>query len=86
MIDDADFITIELGEGIGTMEEEQGENKHEDANTQSESMPNMQPVVILNDIKILTSENKVHNCIYNLCIFVFLQTSMKQNQILKQTI
>ena len=63
MIDDANFITIELGEGIGTMEEEQRENKNEDAEIQSESMPNMQPVVILNDIKILSSETQVHSYI-----------------------
>ena len=63
MIDDANFITIELGEGIGTMEEEQRENENEDAEIQSESMPNMQPVVILNDIKILSSETQVHSYI-----------------------
>ena len=38
MIDDANFITIELGEGIGTIEEEQRENKNEDAEIQSDSM------------------------------------------------
>ena len=59
MIDDANFITIELGEGIATLEEDQEEIKNEDE-TQSGNVPNMQPVVILNDIKILTSETKVH--------------------------
>ena len=58
-VDDANFITIELGEeGISTIPEDQEDNKNEEENL-PENMANMQPVVILNDIKIVPSKTKV---------------------------
>ena len=63
-VDDANFITIELGEeGISTIPEDQEDNKNEEENL-PESMANMQPVVILNDIKIVPSKTKVE---LNIC-------------------
>ena len=54
--DDANFITIELGEeSLGAIETDQQENNNEGENR----IINMQPVVILNDIKNSPSDTKV---------------------------
>ena len=54
--DDSNFITIELGEeGLGAIETDQQENNNEGENR----IINMQPVVILNDIKNSPSDTKV---------------------------
>ena len=54
--DDSNFITIELGEeDLGAIEADQQENNNEGENR----IINMQPVVILNDIKNSPSDTKV---------------------------
>ena len=54
--DDSNFITIELGEeSLGAIETDQQENNNEGENR----IINMQPVVILNDIKNSPSDTKV---------------------------
>ena len=56
IVDDANFITIELGEeDLGAIEADQQENNNEGENR----IINMQPVVILNDIKNSPSDTKV---------------------------
>ena len=58
-VDDANFITIELGEEeMSTIAADQEDSKNEEENL-PENMANMQPVVILNDIKIVPSKTKV---------------------------
>ena len=59
LVDDANFITIELGEEeMSTIAAAQEDTKNEEENL-PENMANMQPVVILNDIKIVPSKTKV---------------------------
>ena len=61
LVDDANFITIELGEEeMSTIAADQEDSKNEEENL-PENMANMQPVVILNDIKIVPSKTKVES-------------------------
>ena len=75
-VDDANFITIELGEeGMSTITADQEDNKNEEEN-QPENMAHMQPVVILNDIKIVPSKTKVK---LNTCCILLTNIFYKNN-------
>ena len=79
-VDDANFITIELGEeGMSEITEDREDNENEEEN-QQENMAHMQPVVILNDIKIVPSKAKVKLatcCILLTNVSIFFEITVK---------